>query len=379
MAYTQSKFRPFLIGMAVGVAVMFILWRPSMDRVSSNPQNLKDDGPSQTAILLAQSPDLLPDEKNTIAVFQENAPSVVFITNKGLQQDFFTLNESEIPQGAGSGFIWDNKGHVVTNYHVIQNAHSLSVKLNDQKTFEAEVVGSEPNKDIAVVRIKAPDNELKAVKPGSSEKLLTGQKVIAIGNPFGLDQTLTVGVVSAIGREIQSVTNRTIRDVIQTDAAINPGNSGGPLLDAHGRLIGMNTAIVSPSGAYAGIGFAVPVNTIKNIVPELIQHGKIVRPGLGINILPDQIAENAGIEGVVIASVVKGGAADQAGLKGIKRTFFGETEVGDVITAVDGKKVKTADELATELESHKIGDEVTITYQRDGKEQKAKIRLQEIG
>jgi protease Do-like 1, chloroplastic len=219
---------------------------------------------------------------------------------------------------------------------------------------------------------------LKAVQPGSSDKLLAGQKVIAIGNPFGLDQTLTVGVVSAIGREIQSVTNRTIRDVIQTDAAINPGNSGGPLLDAHGRLIGMNTAIVSPSGAYAGIGFAVPVNTIKSIVPELIQHGKIVRPGLGVNILPDQIAENAGIEGVVIATVVKGGAADQAGLKGIKRRF-GETEVGDVITAVDGKKVRTADELATELERHKIGDEVTITYQRDGKEQKAKIRLQEIG
>ncbi|MCI0618153.1 trypsin-like peptidase domain-containing protein [bacterium] len=378
MAYTQSKFRPFLIGMAVGVAVMFILWRPSMDRVNTNPQNFKDNGPSPTAILLAQSPDLLPDEKNTIAVFQENAPSVVFITNRGLQQDFFTLNETEIPQGAGSGFIWDTKGHVVTNYHVIQNAHSLSVKLNDQKTFEAEVVGSEPNKDIAVVRIKAPTNELKAVQPGSSDKLLPGQKVIAIGNPFGLDQTLTVGVVSAIGREIQSVTNRTIRDVIQTDAAINPGNSGGPLLDAHGRLIGMNTAIVSPSGAYAGIGFAVPVNTIKSIVPELIQHGKIVRPGLGVNILPDQIAENAGIDGVVIATVVKGGAADKAGLEGIKRRF-GETEVGDVITAVDGKKVRTADELATELERHKIGDEVTITYQRDGKEQKARIRLQEIG
>ncbi|MCI0614118.1 PDZ domain-containing protein, partial [bacterium] len=216
------------------------------------------------------------------------------------------------------------------------------------------------------------------VQPGSSDKLLTGQKVIAIGNPFGLDQTLTVGVVSAVGREIQSVTNRTIRDVIQTDAAINPGNSGGPLLDAHGRLIGMNTAIVSPSGAYAGIGFAVPVNTIKSIVPQLIQHGKIVRPGLGINILPDQIAENAGIEGVVIATVVKGGAADKAGLKGITRRY-GETEVGDVITAVDGKKVKTGDELATELETHKIGDEVTITYQRDGKEQKARIRLQEIG
>jgi protease Do-like 1, chloroplastic len=377
MAYTQSKFRPFLIGMAVGVAIMFILWRPSMDRISNNPQSLKDD-PSPSAILSAQSPDLLPDEKNTISVFQQVGPSVVFITNKGLQQDFFSLNETEIPQGAGSGFIWDRQGHVVTNYHVIQNAHSLSVKLNDQKTYEATVVGAEPNKDIAVVRIKAPDHDLRAVQIGTSDKLLAGQKVIAIGNPFGLDQTLTVGVVSALGREIQSVTNRTIRDVIQTDAAINPGNSGGPLLDAHGRVIGMNTAIVSPSGAYSGIGFAIPVDAIKSIVPELIQHGKIVRPGLGVNILPDQIAEKAGIEGVVIATVVKGGAAEKAGLKGIKRTFFGETEVGDVITAVDGKKVTTADELATELEQHRIGDEVTITIQRDGKEQKAKVRLQEI-
>ncbi|HEY7159611.1 MAG TPA: trypsin-like peptidase domain-containing protein, partial [Acidobacteriota bacterium] len=226
MAYTQSKFRPFLIGMAVGVAIMFILWRPSMDRVSTKPQNVSSDS-SPSAILLAQTPDLLPDEKNTISIFQEVAPSVVFITNRGLQQDIFTLNESEIPQGAGSGFIWDKQGHVVTNYHVIQNAHSLSVKLNDQKSYEATVVGSEPNKDIAVVQIKAPDHELRAVVPGTSDKLLAGQKVIAIGNPFGLDQTLTVGVVSALGREIQSVTNRTIRDVIQTDAAINPGNSGG--------------------------------------------------------------------------------------------------------------------------------------------------------
>ncbi|MCI0417257.1 trypsin-like peptidase domain-containing protein [bacterium] len=326
----------------------------------------------------AQSADLLPDEKNTIAVFQTVSPSVVFITNKALRQDFFTLDVTEIPQGAGSGFVWDNKGHVVTNYHVIANANSLSVTLNDQSSYEADLVGAEPNKDIAVIRIKAPGEKLTPVQVGSSDKLLTGQKVVAIGNPFGLDQTLTVGVVSAVGREIQSVTQRTIRDVIQTDAAINPGNSGGPLLDAHGRLIGVNTAIVSPSGAYAGIGFAVPVDTVKSVVPELIQHGKVIRPGLGINILPDQITERAGIEGVVIASVVKGGAADKAGLRGIKRTFFGETEVGDVIIGVDGKKVKDADELASELERYEISDEVTITYLRGGKEKTAKVRLQQI-
>jgi len=376
MAYTQSKFRPFLIGMAAGVALMFILWRPSVDRFTE-PRDL-NDRKIPTAILQAQGADLLPEEKNTIAIFQTVSPSVVFITNKALRQDFFTLNVTEIPQGAGSGFIWDNKGHIVTNYHVIANAHSLSVTLNDHSSYEASIVGSEPNKDIAVVRIKAPDEKLTPVEVGSSDKLLTGQKVVAIGNPFGLDQTLTVGVVSAIGREIQSVTQRTIRDVIQTDAAINPGNSGGPLLDAHARLIGINTAIVSPSGAYAGIGFAVPVNTVKSVVPELIQHGKVVRPGLGINILPDQIAQNAGVEGVVVASVVKGGTADNAGLRGIKRTFFGETEVGDIIIAVDGKKVEDADELASELEKHKIGDEVTITYLRDGKEKSVKVRLQQI-
>ncbi len=376
MPYTSSKFRPFLIGMAAGVALMFILWRPAMDRTIA-PQDLKDRR-IPAAILQAQSADLLPDEKNTIAVFQTVSPSVVFITNKALRQDFFTLDVTEIPQGAGSGFVWDNKGHVVTNYHVIANANSLSVTLNDQSSYEADLVGAEPNKDIAVIRIKAPGEKLTPVQVGSSDKLLTGQKVVAIGNPFGLDQTLTVGVVSAVGREIQSVTQRTIRDVIQTDAAINPGNSGGPLLDAHGRLIGVNTAIVSPSGAYAGIGFAVPVDTVKSVVPELIQHGKVIRPGLGINILPDQITERAGIEGVVIASVVKGGAADKAGLRGIKRTFFGETEVGDVIIGVDGKKVKDADELASELERYEISDEVTITYLRGGKEKTAKVRLQQI-
>ncbi|HSE40299.1 MAG TPA: trypsin-like peptidase domain-containing protein [Acidobacteriota bacterium] len=373
----STRYRPFLIGVIAGMAVMFIVLRPAMDRVP--PQKVTEDGtlPGPT-ITFAQTTELLPDEKNTITVFQQVAPAVVFITNNALQRDFFTLDVQEIPRGSGSGFVWDQNGHIVTNYHVIAEANSLSVKFGDQSTFEADVIGAEPNKDIAVIRVKAPANKLHPVSVGSSDKLLTGQKVVAIGNPFGLDQTLTVGVVSALGREIQSVTERTIRDVIQTDAAINPGNSGGPLLDSGGRLIGMNTAIVSPSGAYAGIGFAVPVNAIKSVVPQLIQHGKIVRPGLGVGILSDQVAKNAGIEGVIIGSVTKGSPAEKAGLRGVKRNWRGQAELGDVIVAIDGKKVTNADELAEELEKHKVGDEVTLTILREDKEEKAKVRLQPI-
>ncbi len=373
-----SRYRPFLIGIIAGMAIMFIVLRPMMDRVSPSQQSDSDRGVRTPTITFAQTTELLADEKNTISVFQNAAPSVVFITNNALQRDFFTLDVTEIPLGSGSGFIWDNKGHIVTNYHVIANANSLSVKFSDQSTYPADIVGSEPNKDIAVIRVKAPSHILRPVPVGSSDKLITGQKVIAIGNPFGLDQTLTVGVVSALGREIQSVTERTIHEVIQTDAAINPGNSGGPLLDSGGRLIGINTAIISPSGAYAGIGFAVPVNSVKAVVPQLIQHGKIVRPGLGVNVLSDQVARNAGIEGVIIGSVAKGSPAEKAGLRGIKRNVFGQTEIGDVIVAVDSAKVENSDDLATELEKHKVGDEVTVTILRDGKQQTIKARLQPI-
>jgi S1-C subfamily serine protease len=373
----STRYRPFLIGMIAGMAVMFIVLRPAMDRLPFK-ENQQDRAIQTPTVTFAQTTELLPDEKNTIAVFQRGAPAVVFITNNALQRDFFSLDVTEIPLGSGSGFVWDDKGHIVTNYHVIANANSLSVKFSDQSTYPADVVGSEPNKDIAVIRVKAPANKLHPVTVGSSDKLITGQKVVAIGNPFGLDQTLTVGVVSALGREIESVTERTIHDVIQTDAAINPGNSGGPLLDSGGRLIGINTAIVSPSGAYAGIGFAVPVNSVKSVVPQLIQHGKIVRPGLGVNILSDQVAKNAGIEGVIIGSVAKGSPAEKAGLEGVKRNLFGQTELGDVIVAVDDKRVNDADDLATELEKHKVGDEVTLTIRRDDKEEQIKVRLQAI-
>jgi S1-C subfamily serine protease len=240
------------------------------------------------------------------------------------------------------------------------------------------VVGTEPNKDLAVLRIQAPAEKLKPLAIGTSNQLLVGQKVLAIGNPFGLDQTLTVGVVSALGRQIKSVTDRTIQDVIQTDAAVNPGNSGGPLLDSRGQLIGVNTAIVSPSGAYAGIGFAVPVDTVNRVVPQLIRFGKVIRPGLGVRIVSDSIARRLGVEGVIIAAVpVKSGAAD-AGLQGIQRNWRGEATIGDVIIGINDQKVTNGDDLGNALEQYKVGDTVTVRYLRDGNERTARVQLQRV-
>ena len=327
----------------------------------------------------AAEADLLPDERNTVEVFENVAPSVVFITSTSRQMNWFSMEATEVPQGSGSGFIWDSDGAIVTNYHVIASGGNLSVTLSDGTSFPADVVGSEPNKDIAVLRIKAPKAKLKAVSIGSSDQLIVGQKVLAIGNPFGLDQTLTVGIVSALGRQIRSPSQRTITDVIQTDAAINPGNSGGPLLDSQGRVIGVNTAIVSPSGAYAGIGFAVPVNTVRSIVPQLIQHGKIIRPGLGVSIIADNVAQRLDIEGVIIGEVAEGSEAERAGLRGIQRNSQGELELGDVITAIDDNDVDDFDDLGAALEKYKVGDTVTVKYLREGQERTTKVRLQEVG
>ena len=226
--------------------------------------------------------ELFSGEKSTIALFRQASPAVVNITAIGVQRDLFTLNLYQIPQGTGSGFVWDTRGNIITNFHVIQNADTAQVTLADQSNWKARVVGVAPDKDLAVLRIDAPANRLPPIPLGTSKDLQVGQSVFAIGNPFGLDQTLTTGVISALNREIESVTRRPIQGVIQSDAAINPGNSGGPLLDSAGRLIGVNTAIYSPSGASAGIGFAIPVDTVNRIVPELIRSGKVTRPGLGV-------------------------------------------------------------------------------------------------
>jgi S1-C subfamily serine protease len=328
---------------------------------------------------IAQRPDdkLGADEKTTIDVFKQFSRSVVHITSIESRRDRMTLNVSEIPQGTGSGFIWDQDGHIVTNFHVVQMGSRARVTLNDGSSYPAKIVGAAPDKDIAVLRITAPPQKLLPLPVGKSAELLVGQKVLAIGNPFGLDQTLTTGVISGLGREIKSVTQRSIFDVIQTDASINPGNSGGPLLDSAGRLIGVNTAIYSPSGANAGIGFAVPVDTVNTIVPHLIKHGKLTRPGLGINILSDQIAQQQRIEGVVILGVGPGGAADQAGISGSRQTPDG-WELGDVIVKLGGIDVKKSSDLFRALDAHKVGDEVEVVLENRGRRREVKVTLQEL-
>lgn len=322
--------------------------------------------------------DLLSDEKSTIALFRQASPAVVNITALGVQRDLFTLNLYQIPQGTGSGFVWDHSGNVITNFHVIQNADAAQVTLADQSNWKARVVGVAPDKDLAVLRIDAPSKRLQPIPIGTSKDLQVGQSVFAIGNPFGLDQTLTTGVISALNREIESVTRRPIQGVIQSDAAINPGNSGGPLLDSAGRLIGVNTAIYSPSGASAGIGFAIPVDTVNRIVPELIRSGRVTRPGLGIQIADEQIAERLGVNGVLVVDVARGSAASKAGIQPTRRDAEGRLRLGDVITTVDGKTVATPNDLFLLLEKYKIGDVVTLSVLRDGKTVQAKIALEAV-
>jgi len=322
--------------------------------------------------------ELLSDEKSTIALFRQASPAVVNITAIGVQRDLFTLNLYQIPQGTGSGFVWDSRGNVITNFHVIQNADAAQVTLADQSNWKARVVGVAPDKDLAVLRIDAPANRLQPIPIGTSKDLQVGQSVFAIGNPFGLDQTLTTGVISALNREIESVTRRPIQGVIQSDAAINPGNSGGPLLDSAGRLIGVNTAIYSPSGTSAGIGFAIPVDTVNRIVPELIRSGRVTRPGLGIQIADEQIAERLGVTGVLVVDVAKGSAASKAGIQPTRRDADGRLRLGDIITTIDGKKVATPNDLYLLLEKYKIGEVVTISMLRDGKTVQAKVSLEAV-
>ncbi len=322
--------------------------------------------------------ELFADEKATINLFKQASPSVVHITAITVQRDFFSLNLYQIPEGTGSGFIWDLNGNVITNFHVIQNADAAQVTLADQSAWRARRVGVAPDKDLAVLRIDAPASRLRPLPLGTSKDLLVGQRVYAIGNPFGLDQSLTTGVISALGREIESVTRRPIQGVIQTDAAINPGNSGGPLLDSAGRLIGVNTAIYSPSGASAGIGFAIPADTVNRIAPELIRHGRVIRPGLGIQIAEDQIAERLGVNGVLVVDVLPGGAAAKAGIRPTRREASGRVRLGDVIVAVDGKKTDSANDLYIALDQFRVGDDVTVTVLREGKTLQSKVTLEAV-
>jgi S1-C subfamily serine protease len=319
---------------------------------------------------------LLADEQAQIDVFRKTSPSVVHITTLEAQRDFYSLNVQQVPRGTGTGFVWDERGHIVTNFHVIQGASAARVTLSDQSTHKAMLVGAFPDRDLAVLRIEVPAAKAPPLPLGTSRDLAVGQKVHAIGNPFGLDQTLTTGIVSALNREIESINQRTIRGVIQTDAAINPGNSGGPLLDSAGRLIGVNTAIYSPSGASAGIGFAIPVDEVNRIVPRLIRDGRFVRPAIGIT--AGQAGLNRALNlpaGVVLVQVTTNGPAARAGLQPFRRASGGDIVGGDVITSVDNEPVKDLDDMLTLLERRAPGDTVTLSVWRNGSTRRQPVTL----
>jgi S1-C subfamily serine protease len=307
---------------------------------------------------------LAEDEKATIELFRQASRSAAYVTTSALARDSFSLNVLEMPQGTGSAFVWDSDGHIVTNFHVVEEGNRWKVTLADQSTWDAKLVGVAPDRDLAVLHIDAEPNRLQPIRVGSSANLEVGQKVFAIGNPFGLDQTLTTGIISGLGREIQSRTGRMIEGVIQTDAAINPGNSGGPLLDSSADLIGVNTAIFSPSGASAGIGFAIPVDVVKRVVPQLIEHGKVIRPGLGVSVAADPVMRRLGLKGVLIMNVAPHGPAQAAGLQPTRRTASGGVELGDIILAIDDQPINSADQLFDKLDSFNVGDTVTLTIVR---------------
>lgn len=310
---------------------------------------------------------LLEYEQNTINVFQQNVGSVVNVSNIRLARlGWFDMHATEIPRGAGSGFIWDEQGHIVTNYHVIMDGDSFLISFHgDSKQYSATLVGSEPRQDIAVLKVQDPPENLRPVQMGESQSLIVGQKAMAIGNPFGLDHTITSGIVSATDRQIPGIGDVTIRGMIQTDAPINPGSSGGPLLNSRGEVIGMNTLIFSRSGASAGVGFAVPSESIKRIVPQLIEHGRITRPGLGIGILPDYHRARFGIEqGIVITHVDPSSGAYQAGLRGMSRDARGRHILGDVVLAINGKAINSFDDIYHVLADYQVGDEVKVKFKR---------------
>ena len=321
--------------------------------------------------------DLRPDELAMVELFERTSPSVVYLTSLARRVDWFGRTTAEVPQGTGTGFVWDDAGHVITNYHVIGGADSVQIVLHDQMTYEAEFVGASRSHDLAVLRIEVPPGTLRPVEIGDSEALRVGQSVYAIGNPFGLSATLTTGIVSALGRRIEGVDGTPIENVIQTDAAINRGNSGGPLLNSGGRVIGVNTQIASPSGASHGVGFAIPVNTVLRVVPELIETGEYVPPQLGIeiNYNLNRSLLRRGTTGVLVVGVTPGTGAAEAGLRGIQVERNQLRRLGDVIQRIDGEPIRSPAEMRAVLDRYQVGDEVTVTILRDGGEREVVVRL----
>jgi 2-alkenal reductase len=326
--------------------------------------------------------DLAPAERSTVDLFERVSPSVLHVFAQPATRSV-AIDDDDEGQGpgpgrglqTGSGFVWDDAGHIVTNHHVVQNAGPFAVKLATGETVSATLVGAAPNYDIAVLRLGAARRPPPPLAIGTSADLKVGQAAFAIGNPFGLDQTLTTGVISALQRRLPTSQGREIADVIQTDAAINPGNSGGPLLDSAGRLIGVNTAIFSPSGTSAGIGFAIPVDVVNRVVPQLIRNGRMPNPGIGIMAAPEQAVARLGIEGIVILRTLPGSPAARAGLRGVDpRTGT----IGDIITAVDGRPVRRLSDLTAALEQAGVGKPVEVTVERDGRPYRTTVEVADV-
>lgn len=359
--------RVFAVGAVAAVLILLWHWQPGTPATESTPVRT-----------IAARGDLAADEKSTIELFEKSRDSVVYITTAALVRNVWTRDVFSVPKGTGSGFIWDEAGHVVTNFHVIAGANEATVKLADGRDYKAALVGASQVHDIAVLKIGVGFKRPPPVPIGTSRDLKVGQKVFAIGNPFGLDWTLTSGIVSALDRSLGGQEGPAVEHLIQTDAAINPGNSGGPLLDSAGRLIGINTAIYSPSGASAGIGFAVPVDTVMRVVPELIKQGKYIRPALGIEIdqqMNEQLAALTGTAGVAVLRVQPGSAADKAGLQGVSITANGVIP-GDIIIAINGKDTDSLSKLFARLDDQKVGDIVKVRVINQGKAREVEVTLQ---
>lgn len=323
--------------------------------------------------------DLAADEKATIELFEKTKDSVVYIATSQAVIDPWSRNIYNIPRGTGSGFVWDEVGHIVTNYHVIAGASEARVRLSDGRDYHAVLIGASERHDLAVLRISVPVKRPNPVMVGTSHDLKVGQKTFAIGNPFGLDWTLTTGIVSALDRSMTESSGAVIRHLIQTDAAINPGNSGGPLLDSAGRVIGVNTAIFSPSGAYAGIGFAIPIDTVNRVVPQLIATGKYLEPSLGIE-TDERINRLAqarlGFDGVMILQTLPGSSAQRAGLRGVTLYPDGSFEPGDIIVAIEKKPVHSPKDIEEILDDYSVGDMVEVEIARNGRLIKKQLMLE---
>ena len=323
-------------------------------------------------------PSSVSDEQNSIEVYKTLSPGVAFITSTSYQEDFW--GGVQEGKGSGSGSVIDNQGHILTNYHVIEDSQKLTVSLGGDKVYPAKIIGGDPDTDLAVIKIEPPASGLTVVPLGDSDKLSVGQKVLAIGNPFGLDRTLTTGVISGLQRPIRARNNRPIEGAIQTDASINPGNSGGPLLDKFGRMIGINSQILSPAGGSVGVGFAIPVNIAKRVVPQLVQYGEVRRPKLGANLYSVEQLSNQGLrlpvdKGLLVRSSLPGGPADRAGIRGISQTSNGEMVLGDIITSIDGEKLSDLDDLYRFLDKKQIGDTVQVEVYRNNRALTIPVKL----